>query len=135
MRLLRQVLSALALLLAVAACGAAPESGPRISRDPDLISTAEIEPLRTYSALEIIQRLRPRWLQVRAHQSLSGGESQILVYQGQMRLGGIEVLRGIRGQELERLRFLDASEAVAQLPGIGSQRQAGVILLETHAGT
>jgi hypothetical protein len=133
MRSLRVFFVLFALLVTAAACGT-PESGPRVSRDPDMISQAEIDPLRTYSVFEIIQRLRPRWLQVRSQQSLSGGQNQILVYQGQMRLGGVEVLSGIRGNELLRLRWLDTSEAVAQLPGIGSLRPAGVILLEMRAG-
>lgn len=135
MRTYRLVLLGLALLAATAACGGAPQSNPGVSRDPDLISTVEIDPLRSYSVHEIIQRLRPRWLQVRSNSSLSGGSSEILVYQGQMRLGGVEVLRNIRGAELLRIRWLDTSEAVAQLPAIGSLRPAGVILLEMRAGT
>jgi hypothetical protein len=122
-------------VLAATACSGAPQNTPGTSRDPDMISTVEIDPLRSYSVHEIIQRLRPRWLQVRSNSSLSGGSSEILVYQGQMRLGGVDMLRSIRGAELLRLRWLDTSEAVAQLPGIGSMRPAGVILLEMRAGT
>jgi hypothetical protein len=122
-------------VLAATACSGAPQNTPGTSHDPDMISTVEIDPLRSYSVHEIIQRLRPRWLQVRSNSSLSGGSSEILVYQGQMRLGGVDMLRSIRGAELLRLRWLDTSEAVAQLPGIGSLRPAGVILLEMRAGT
>lgn len=135
MRTFRLLFIAFALLVGAAACGGTPESTPGVSRDPDMISAAELDPVRTYSVYEIVQRLRPRWLQVRANSSLSGGTSEILVYQGSMRLGGVDVLRGMRGQELARIRWLDTSEAVAQLPGIGSLRPAGVIWLEMRAGT
>ena len=55
---------AFGLATALAACASGGGSGgPR--RDPNLITAEELAEYTTLSALDVIRRLRPRWLQSR----------------------------------------------------------------------
>lgn len=83
---------------------------------------------------DVVQRLRPRWLTVRAeNRSLEGGQAEILVYQDQSRLGGVEMLRQLDPTLPVELRYLDAATAVGTLPGIGAATHvAGAIIVVTR---
>jgi hypothetical protein len=63
------------------------------SRDRTVISSEEIAASEARTAHELIQRLRPLWLQSRGDRS-TRLETTILVYQNDVMLGGIETLRG-----------------------------------------
>ncbi|HYR11788.1 MAG TPA: hypothetical protein VEQ60_28650 [Longimicrobium sp.] len=121
------------LLLATAAC-AAPASGPA-ARDRSLIVESELSGLPGgMNAFEAVQRLRPFWLNVRANRSFNGAQAEVLVYQGEMRLGDVESLKNIRASEVLRFEYLDPSQAVAKLTGIGNSRPAGVIVVHMRVG-
>lgn len=82
---------------------------------------------------ELVDRLRPRWLQVRARdRSFSGGEQEIVVYQDQSLLGGVEMLRSLGLDLATSLTYLDGAQATAQLPGLGSRRIEGAIVVNTR---
>lgn len=83
---------------------------------------------------DVVQRLRPRWLNVRAeNRSLGGGQAEILVYQDQSRLGNVEMLRQLDPTLPVELRYLDAATAVGTLPGIGAATHvAGAIIVVTR---
>ena len=60
-----------------------------------------------------IERLRPRWLQVRSITSVRG-PVPIVVYHDNVRAGGIDVLRGIRIEGVQEVRFISASDATTR---------------------
>ena len=123
----------LAVLLS-AACGQQSAQGPA-PRDRSLITELEMSELPSdMSALEVVRRQRPFWLNVRAPRSFTASPGEILVYQGDIRLGSVESLANIRASEVLRLEFLDPSQAVARLPGIGTSRPAGVIVVHMRVG-
>lgn len=115
----------LALLLAACGAGLAQHAG-----DPDRIDPAEIAASDAQNALELVQRLRPRWLVQRTDRS-TRLETVILVYMDGARLGGLEQLRDITIPLIHSLRALDAAEA-GTLPGLGSQHVERVIMIHTH---
>lgn len=124
----------LSLVLAAAACGPAPAGGPAL-RDRAVISELEMSELPgDLSVLDVVRRERPFWLNVRATRSLRSDPGEILVYQGDLRLGSVDALANIRASEVLRLEFLDASQAVARLPGIGTSRPAGAIVVHMRVG-
>ena len=126
-------ISLLAVLLLATACGE-PAGGPA-PRDRSVISEAELSALPGgMNAYEAVQRLRPFWLVVRAERSFNASLAEILAYQGDMRLGNAESLKNIRASEVLRLEYLDASQAVARLPGIGNSRPAGAIVVRMRVG-
>lgn len=118
----------LVLLIGAVACTAtrAGTSG----RDPDRISRAEIEASTAQDAYELIQRLRPRWLQSRGSRSLTMSTG-IVVFVNSSRMGGVESLRQISRDAVTSIRYLDAAQAIAELPGIGSEHAEAAIVVST----
>ena len=126
----RRIIVVMASACVITACA----SGPRnpTSLDPNKISTAEIEEAQRHglnNAYDLIQRARPRWLQIRTERSLRL-ETTILVYQNDTRLGGIEVLRGMPLTGVSGMRYLDSAQA-GLLPGAGSAHVEGAIVIAT----
>ncbi len=95
---------AFGLATALAACASGGGSGgPR--RDPNLITAEELAEYTTLSALDVIRRLRPRWLQSR-------GNNTAQVIQDGARLGDPEnALRSIPVSDIAELKYLSASDA------------------------
>ena len=95
---------AFGLATALAACGSSGgSSGPR--RDPNLITAEELAEYTTLSALDVIRRLRPRWLQSR-------GQTSAQVIQDGARLGDPQnALRSMPVSDIAEMRFLSASDA------------------------
>lgn len=120
------------ILTFVAACGVTAlaagcatgggEGGPR--RDPNVISVEELADLQSMTCYEVVQRLRPRWLQRR------GSEQNPVVYQDGSRIGLAEdVLGGIPANEVESLRYRDSSDATTRY---GTGHGAGAIEITTR---
>lgn len=82
---------------------------------------------------DVVQRLRPRWLTIRAEfRSITGESAQILVYQDKSRLGGVGMLRQLDPAVAHELRYLDGPTASGTLPGIGmGTHVAGAIIVVT----
>jgi hypothetical protein len=81
-------------------------------------------------AYELIDRLRPRWLQIRSERSLNL-PTVVAVYQNETRLGTADVLRGYPLTAITRIRYLDSAQA-GLLPGAGSSHVQGAIVLSTR---
>jgi hypothetical protein len=99
--------------------------GPRSSRD--LITGDELRNSGATNLYDAIQRLRPHWLANRNAVNRAG--SEIVVFQGNNNLGGLEALRQIEPGYIAYVRWLDASEASNTLPGLGSRSVAGAIVI------
>ena len=106
---------------AVVAC-ASSGGGESVRPDSRVINRAELDQLMEMGVRnlhEAIERVRPRWLQVRAGtRSFYGGETVIPVFQDQTFLGGPDVLERMGLEGVFELRYLDAATAQAVLAGI-----------------
>ena len=129
--LLGRQLQLLAMLLACGvACaprgGAGPQSAgyDRYLITPEELATVEV---RT-TALEVIQRMRPNWLQSRGPAGISGSSSPLVYYVNQQRIGENPLARYAAGELLE-IRFLNAVEATQRF---GTGHTSGAILLTTR---
>lgn len=128
MRRMTVWIPALAILLVSAtscATGGGGEGGDR-----DVLTQEELATISVSNAYEAVERLRPRWLQIRTTRSLAGGPTEIVVYMNRGYLGGPEVLRQFTTNTIERMRYLDAAQATATLLGLGSRRVEGAIIIE-----
>src|SRR5688572_25987284 len=126
----RRMFVVLASACAISACASGQRNATAL--DPNKISTAEIEEAQRHglnNAYDLIQRSRPRWLQIRTERSLRL-ETTILVYQNDTRLGGIEVLRSMPLTGISGMRYLDSAQA-GLLPGAGSAHVEGAIVIAT----
>lgn len=119
--------SLLTVLLLLSACAAAGTGEQRTRQD--LITREEIESIDVSNLYDVVQRLRPRWLNVRSSQSFGLG-TDVVVYQGQALLGTADVLRQLGPREAHSLRYLDGATATASLPGLGSRHVAGAIVIQ-----
>lgn len=126
----RGLLPLLVMLVAVsgAACASGGGGAPRGSQSE--LTRAEMGEAMGSNLYDIVEQLRPRWLQVRAVRSLSGATGQIGVYIDRNYQGGPEVLRNLAPAGVERLYYLDSSQASNQLRSPGADAMAGAIVIE-----
>jgi hypothetical protein len=119
----------LAALLALTACSASSGgSAPR--RSSSVITTDEIRASHATTVYDLVQGTRPHWLRARGVTSLRD-PATIIVYVNRVRSGGVDVLRQLRLEAVESLRFLDEVAATAQH---GPGHSYGVIEVTLIAG-
>lgn len=132
MRMLRATVLLSLMMVSVGACASTGGSGG--GRDFNQITRAELDEVedRVGNLYDAIQRLRPRWLQVRGGDRSFSTPTEIVVYQDQTFLGDLSVLRSLDPGFPSSLSYLDASQATAQLPGLGSRSVSGAIVIHTR---
>ena len=125
-------LSCVAVILAVGlGLGCASSWGgtsQTIGGDQSLLTGAELDQQDWRNCYEAVETLRPFWLMKRGARDLADA-GQIWVYEGSVRLGGVETLRGINASNVVSMQFLDASSAQQRW---GPGHAHGVILVETR---
>lgn len=123
------------VLVATAFLGgcAATRSGGAEGTRSDVITREEIMGTQgVRNMYELVQRLRPRWVTVRAGDRSFGMSTEIAVYQGQSYLGDVETLRQLGHTMAYELRWMDGQTAMTTLPGLGSGKHlAGAIIIVT----
>ncbi len=117
---------AIVLLLMTVACGAGGSGGSGLNSD--LITREQIDEQGPSNAYNIIEALRPIWMQKRGNTSFHN-EGEIRVYLDNTSLGGIEALRGIHSDNIESITFLDERRASYRY---GPNHEHGVILVMTR---
>lgn len=132
----RPSLLALFILLALPACSSSAGShGDSSRRRADLITWEDIEKsgFVTGDAYQLVQRLHPEWLRrrgdrlnVNEHQEMMEGD--IVVYVNDVRMGGPAVLREVRTDSIEEIRYLDTAAATR----LGTGHQHGALLVRTR---
>lgn len=119
----------LALLAVLVGC-ASSANGRRSLQSRNVITTEEIEALNVSTAFEVIQQLRPHFLQGRGQSSIQDpGSSMPVVYVNGVRYGPPSVLQGIRAMDLREIRYLSASDATTRY---GTGHVGGVIEVDTR---
>jgi hypothetical protein len=125
-------LAASVMSIMVAACASAPGGGDpassSVSGDADVITRAEIDRGQWRDAWDLVQSLRPRWIQARGVDSLIE-PGQVQVYIDGTRLGDVTLLRGIPTMSIIRLEWIDPVAAAGRW-GMGHAH--GVIAI-THS--
>jgi hypothetical protein len=81
---------------------------------------------------EVIDRLRPRWLQMRHTMSMGAGTAQIVVFMNNQYLGGPEQLRQFQPRDVLEVEYMDGPKAAATLRGYDSTLHVvGAIVMKT----
>lgn len=122
--------SALALLCAAPAARVHAQAP---GGDPNRLTRQEIEAHpQLADALELIERLRPRFLQGRGRTSATAERSEPLVFLDETKLFSVDGLSTIPASNVEEIRFLTPTEAAARYgnSSTGGARN-GVILVRT----
>jgi hypothetical protein len=123
---------ALALMLVV--LGSAPGCATRGTMEGTggMLTYQEMEDSGATNLYDAIDRLRPRWLQMRSSRSL-GLPHEIVVYRGPSYLGSVGVLRTYPVGTVTHVEYLDSATAAATLTGYGSRHVEGAIILHWRA--
>lgn len=120
--------SLLILFVSTSLVGCASAATGASGRSANLISQQELgEMTGGLDAFQAVERLRPRWLG-RQSTSLSASSSAGVVVDGLTR-GGLELLQGLRVENIAEMRFLPASDATTRY---GSGYPAGIIEVVTR---
>ncbi len=121
----------LSLLVAIAGCGGSMSSAggaPGTSRQADIITRAEIDSaVGLTSALDAVQRLRPRFMRNSGTRSLRAVDSGPLVRIDNEMVGGVEALRSVSISEVGEIRYYSAVDATARFGGIAARPLIHVI--------
>lgn len=125
------------LLTAAAAVllgGCATAQGARSGGDPDVLTRDQIMSVSGATNLyDVVKRLRPRWLEVRAADRSLGMDTQIAVYEGQTYLGDTQQLYQLQPGMAFELRWMNGNRASDVLPGVpGGTHLAGAIIVSTR---
>jgi len=115
-------------LVAGAGCATAGYSGGSGGGGRNLIAPEELEEsnLRTLSAYEVVQRLRPRWLRPRS--AGTAGQVEPAVFLNGASYGDLAALEAIRAADVAQIRYIEARDATNQF---GTGFPGGIIDVET----
>ena len=114
-------------IVVLGACGGTRHASA--SRDPVVISRAEVATSTGVNAYEIVSQLRPGFLHGRGHTSVLLTDRDLpVLYVDDVLLGSVERLREFAPRQIDEIRYLSASEAQVKW---GSGHPGGVILLRT----
>lgn len=120
-----------------AACASSGGSEADSGRRQDLLTREEILGAEATNLFDVINRLRPRWLQVRSNRSFSM-ETEIAVLQNDLYLGpAAEALKQISPELAFEIQYLEGSRAATAIPGLMSGRHieaAIVVRTRGHGG-
>jgi hypothetical protein len=125
-RMQRMVAAAL-MVAALAACGPAGSSSPGRG-DPRLLTEEEIRASRGNNMLDVVQRLRPAWLQGKYE---GGTRGYPAVYVGSQRSGDIDYLRTVETSNVLEVHYFDPIAASSRF---GRNASFGVIQIILDIG-
>jgi hypothetical protein len=100
----------------------------------DYVTATEIAATPVSNAYDLVNRLRPRWLQAGRPGSISGGRVQnqvILVYLDGTRIGTTDALRSLSIGGFKSMQYYDAIRAATVLRDPGTDPIAGAIAITT----
>lgn len=124
---IRRPIFLVGVLLLASGCGTGGAGGGGVNAN--FIDRAEIDEYGPASTFDLVQALRPLWLQKRGATSFYD-EGDIQVYLDGTGIGGTEALRGIHTDNVENLRFLDERQASYRY---GPGHEHGVILVTSRS--
>ena len=110
-----------ATLAAACASGAGGEAGPR--RDPNMLTAEEMAEFASLNCMDVVQRLRPRWLQGRA------GDA-VIVRDGSLMGLAEDFLSRIPVGDVQSIKYLSATDATLRY---GTGVTGGAIIVTSRS--
>ena len=87
----------------------------RVHRNPNVITTAEIEGQVVLDVYDLIARLRPQWYRGRAsNQNFDIAQWPVIVFLDGNRMGDVRELHRLQAGSVRELRFIPAEDAVTR---------------------
>ena len=127
----RGALLAAAFVVVLAGCASGGQSsGPRRGSG-DVLTAAEMEPWGAQDLYVVVQRLRPRWLQVREAVTTQGHMRLSLVVDGARQEGSVDLLRNMRASDVEEIQYMNSRDATTLY---GLAMMSGALIITTRRG-
>ena len=125
---MKTLLGILVVVLA-AACGSTSGRSTQ-GGDPNVIEIDELARVRVATAYDIVQQLRPRFLQRRGQVSIANPDAgYAMVRLDAAPMGTLAQLRNIPAEIVQRIEFISAADATTRW---GTGHSGGVILVTTR---
>ncbi len=123
------VLAAFALVTGLAGCASGGGGGGGTRRDPNLLTAEELAEYTTLSAVDVVRRLRPRWLRGRG--SGTGGQNTPQLILDGARMGDAQsALRSIAVSDIQEMQYLNSSDATMRF---GTNFPGGAIIVTSRS--
>lgn len=98
----------------------------------DLLTREQIMEVEATNLYDVIRRIRPRWLQVRASRSFNM-QVEVAVVQNDVYMGAAEVLKEMSPELAYQIQFMDGAKAATAVPGMMSGKHIeGAIIISTR---
>jgi hypothetical protein len=94
--------------------GAAAATTPRPSGNRNLLTAQELNSVGSQNLRDVVNALRPRWLQNTSAGSLSGPNGGVTVYMSGQLLGGLDALATVQKGSVDRMVYYSITEAQAR---------------------
>jgi len=117
--------------VALTAC-ASGGGGQQGRTNSSVLTREEMVEARVANLYDAVERLRPRWLQIRTQLSLTD-PTEIVVFMGRNYVGGPEVLRQFSPNDVVRLRYMDGTTASATLTGMANRSVEAAIIIDVSS--
>lgn len=123
---------AAALVVVLGGCAAGGAGGGASRRGSgDVLTAEEMEPFGAQDLYVVVQRLRPRWLQVREAVTTQGRMPLSLIVDGTRQEGSVELLRNMRASDIDEIRYMNSRDATTQF---GLAMMSGALIITTRRG-
>lgn len=111
-RMMRLAASGFLSLLLLSGTACASGGGGGGGGNPDVITREQIEASQTTTALQAVQRLKPRWLQPpRANASFTGPAPEAVVFLDGVRYGDLRSLASINVTVIDSIEYMNGRDA------------------------
>jgi outer membrane cobalamin receptor len=120
--------TAIAIGLTASCATSTQQSGPQRSRN--VLTAEDFQNRPERNLYDLLARVRPNWLRPQGG-NLVSGTSPVVVYVNNVRFGGVQALRDITLDEVERVRFVDGTDAATRY---GLNTDGGVLEVTTRRG-
>ena len=94
--------------------GAAAAATARPSGNRNLLTAQELNSVGSQNLRDVVNALRPRWLQNTSAGSLSGVSGGVTVYMSGQLLGGLDALSTVQKGSVDRMVYYSITEAQAR---------------------
>jgi len=101
-------------LIALLAVGCAGSGTGASGSSADHLTSEDIAAADVSTLYEAVQRLRPRWLEVRAPRGMQT-DAAVVVFMDRTYLGGVDELRGLGTEVAASIEFMRGSRAQGEL--------------------
>jgi hypothetical protein len=119
----------LGLAMGLAACAS---GGGGSSTDRNRITAEELASVDVSTLYEVVQRLRPRWLDVRSPRGIGGVDTQVVVFLDRTFVGGVNELRQMGADMAVWLQYRTGSDVAGELFVPGDRHVEGAIIVHTR---